>query len=213
MEIKYDLRININDKLEVYDITAFNDDEIKMEKREFIVYPFLINKDEIRILSKILNVENYISFTCPGFISGGELQDLIDTILEFKKNGQLGVESTVEFNIIKEKENKTMNMKSTMEILTNQLTFEAMLPFLKQGFPVARTGWNGKGMYVLFQKGYPEGVPCNKQTAEVQSISEGDIIKINPYFQIKCVNGTYSMWVPSINDILAEDWQVLQFVK
>ena len=81
---------------------------------------------------------------------------------------------------------------------------------IKKGFRVARKGWNGKGMFVVFQKGYPDGIPCNKQTAEAWGISEGDLFKCNPYLQIRCVDGSHSMWVPSINDCLAEDWVIVE---
>lgn len=77
---------------------------------------------------------------------------------------------------------------------------------LKAGQKVARKGWNGKGMFVVYQKGYPQGIPCNKQTAEAWGLDEGDLFVCNPYLQIRCVNGSHSMWVPSINDCLAEDW-------
>lgn len=78
---------------------------------------------------------------------------------------------------------------------------------LKDGAKLRRKGWNGKGMFVAMQKGYPQGIPCNKQTAEVWSMKEGDLFKCNPYFQIKNVDGTHSMWVPSTGDLLAEDWE------
>ena len=85
-------------------------------------------------------------------------------------------------------------------------TFGEALRRLKIGQRVARKGWNGKDMFVVYQKGYPEGIPCNKQTAEAWGINEGDLFKCNPYLQIKCVDGSHSMWVPSINDCLATDW-------
>lgn len=87
--------------------------------------------------------------------------------------------------------------------------FGEAIRLLKLGKHLARKGWNGKGMFVAYQKGYPEGIPCNKQTAEAWGINEGDLFICNPYFQIKNVNGSYSMWVPSINDCLAEDWYVV----
>lgn len=89
------------------------------------------------------------------------------------------------------------------------MDFGEALKYCKAGKKITRTGWNGKGMFVIYQKGYPDGVPCNEQTAEAYGIDEGDIIKVNPYLQLKCVDGSYSMWVPSINDILAEDWLVV----
>lgn len=45
------------------------------------------------------------------------------------------------------------------------LTLGIALELLKKGAKVAREGWNGKGMFVVYQKGYPDGIPCNAQTA------------------------------------------------
>lgn len=90
------------------------------------------------------------------------------------------------------------------------MTFGMALELLKKGCKVAREGWNGKGMFVVYQKGYPDGIPCNKQTAEAWSMNEGDLFKCNPYLQIKQVNGSHSMWVPSIGDVLAEDWIIVE---
>ena len=90
------------------------------------------------------------------------------------------------------------------------LTFGIALELLKKGKKVARTGWNGKGMFVVYQKGYPQGIPCNKQTAEAWGLNEGDNFICNPYLQIRCSDGSHSMWVPSINDCLAEDWIIVE---
>ena len=84
--------------------------------------------------------------------------------------------------------------------------FDKILLELKNGKKAARKGWNGRGMFVVMQKSYPHGIPCNAQTAEVWGLREGDLFKCEPYFQIKNVNGTHSMWVPSTGDILANDW-------
>lgn len=93
---------------------------------------------------------------------------------------------------------------------TNGMTFGLALEALKNGSKVARAGWNGKGMFVVFQKGYPQGINCNKQTAEAWSLNEGDLFRCEPYLQIRMANGSHSMWVPSINDCLAEDWHVVK---
>ena len=90
------------------------------------------------------------------------------------------------------------------------MDFSDALRAVKEGKRIARAGWNGKGMFVVYQKGYPDGIPCNKQTAEAWGMNEGDLFICNPYLQIKCANGTHSMWVPSINDVLAEDWVIVE---
>lgn len=90
------------------------------------------------------------------------------------------------------------------------MTFEQILPLLKEGEKAFRTNWNGKNMFVVMQKGYPDGIPCNKQTAEAWSLNEGDLFKVRPYLQIKGADGSHSMWVPSIGDIFAEDWMIIR---
>ena len=98
---------------------------------------------------------------------------------------------------------------SVRDLNIQTFTFGEAVRRLKTGQKVARHGWNGKGMFIVYQKGYPQGIPCNKQTAEAWGLNEGDLFKCEPYLQIKMVNGSHSMWVPSINDCLAEDWEVV----
>lgn len=93
--------------------------------------------------------------------------------------------------------------------LTNGMTFGFALEALKKGRKVARDGWNGKDMFVVYQKGYPQGINCNRQTAEAWGIKEGNLFRCEPYLQIKMANCSHSMWVPSISDCLAEDWHIV----
>jgi len=89
------------------------------------------------------------------------------------------------------------------------MDFGYALNQLKLGHAAYRKGWNGTNMFVVYQKGYPEGIPCNKQTAQAWGMNEGDLFICNPYLQIKCADGSHSMWVPSIGDCLAEDWHII----
>ena len=93
--------------------------------------------------------------------------------------------------------------------MNENYTFGNALELVKLGHKMHRAGWNGKGMFVVYQKGYPEGIPCNKQTAQAWGMNEGDLFKCEPYLQIQMVNGSHAMWVPSINDILSDDWAVI----
>lgn len=86
------------------------------------------------------------------------------------------------------------------------MTFGEALEKAKNGSKIFRAGWNSNDTFVVYQKGYPEGIPCNAQTAKAWGLNEGDIFKCEPYLQIKMANGSHAMWVPSINDILAENW-------
>lgn len=90
------------------------------------------------------------------------------------------------------------------------LNFGKAIELAKKGAKIARMGWNGKGMFVFYQKGYPQGIPCNKQTAEAAGLKEGDLFKCRPYLQMRCADGSYQMWLASQSDIIEEDWVVVE---
>lgn len=89
---------------------------------------------------------------------------------------------------------------------TNSLTFSHALDAIKLGKKIARTGWNGKGMFVYF-------VPAASYPAQTGVAKEyfgaAALVPYAAYMAIKNVDETVSTWVPSVNDVLAEDWQVL----
>ena len=89
------------------------------------------------------------------------------------------------------------------------MNFGIAVELAKDGAKIARRGWNGKGMFVVYQKAYPNGIPCNIQTAQAWGMKEGDLFKCEPYLQIQMVNGSHSMWTPSINDVLSTDWGIV----
>ena len=88
------------------------------------------------------------------------------------------------------------------------MNFGEAIELAKSGKKITLTGWNGKGMFVVYQKGYPDGIPCNKQTAEAFGLSEGELFKVRPYLQMRCADGTHQMWAASQSDILADDWEI-----
>lgn len=90
---------------------------------------------------------------------------------------------------------------------TNGLTFGLAIEALKKGAKVARSGWNGKGMFVYL-------VPANSYPAQTSAAKSyfGDVAMVpyNAYMAIKNVDNTVSTWVPSINDVLSEDWALIE---
>jgi hypothetical protein len=73
------------------------------------------------------------------------------------------------------------------------MKFGEALESLKAGFKVARKGWNGKGMYIQLHKG-----------------TDFEHAVIEPFLVIKNVKNSFNTWVPSISDLLAEDWEVVE---
>lgn len=91
-----------------------------------------------------------------------------------------------------------------------EMNFGIALDLCKKGCKIARKGWNGKGMFVVYQKGYPQGIPCNKQTAEAWGMNEGDLFRCEPYLQMKTADGSHMMWNPNTLDVLADDWNLVE---
>ena len=91
-----------------------------------------------------------------------------------------------------------------------RLDGEFIQPAAKKGAKITRRGWNGKGMWVIYRTGYPDGIPCNKNTAEAVGIPEGSLFKVRRYLQMKCVDGSFQMWLASQSDILADDWEIIE---
>lgn len=90
------------------------------------------------------------------------------------------------------------------------MSFGLAIEAAKWGARIARSGWNGEGMWVVYRTGYPKGIPCNKNTADAVGIPEGTLFKVRPYLQMKCVDDTFQMWLASQSDILADDWMIVE---
>ncbi|MDB3560351.1 DUF2829 domain-containing protein [Clostridioides difficile] len=89
--------------------------------------------------------------------------------------------------ILADKKNTpTLGGKATMG-------FDEALKYLKKGYKVARTGWNGKGMYVQMDKG-----------------GDYEFSEIYPFFVIKNILNSFNTWVLSVSDLLANDWEVIR---
>lgn len=83
------------------------------------------------------------------------------------------------------------------------MTFGLAVEALKKGLKVARSGWNGKGMFVFLVN----GSTFNVSRAPLLGIfPEGTQVNYRPHIDIKNVDGSISTWVPSIGDVMAEDW-------
>lgn len=85
-----------------------------------------------------------------------------------------------------------------------KLNFSEALEILKSGERVKRNGWNGKDQFIVVKK---FAQPLS-QGVKTELGKQNQEIDISLYFQI-FNNGKYSMWVPSTNDIFAEDWEIV----
>ena len=99
----------------------------------------------------------------------------------------------------------------------NQMSFGVAIEALKFGLAIRRKGWNGKGLWVIKQ------VPAHIESdivPKMQSLPQSakDLILkgkgfINYTSQCLIYNentGRADSWIPSISDVFAEDWEIVQ---
>lgn len=84
--------------------------------------------------------------------------------------------------------------------------FGTALSMLRAGARVTRQGWNGRGMYIVLQAGYPDGIKINGNTARATGLAEGTLCRFRPYLMMKTVQDDFVPWVASQSDLLADDW-------
>lgn len=82
---------------------------------------------------------------------------------------------------------------------TDGLNFGLAIEALKTGLRVARAGWNGKGMWLLF-------IPAShwettRYTEELEGL---------PWIGMKTADDKFVPWLASQTDVLADDWQIVE---
>ena len=88
------------------------------------------------------------------------------------------------------------------------MKFEQALPRLRDGERIRNAHWE-EGMFIVFQKGYPDGIAINRNTAEATGIPEGTMKKFRPYIMLHCVDGSFVPYVATQSDLLSETWQIV----
>lgn len=85
-----------------------------------------------------------------------------------------------------------------------KLDFGAALGLLREGYRVARGGWNGKGMWIYL-------VPANSYKAQTEAARRhfGDMVPYREYLAMKTVDNEVVPWLASQTDILAHDWTLV----
>lgn len=85
--------------------------------------------------------------------------------------------------------------------------FGFALDRLRHGCRAARSGWNGRGMFVYLVPSASYPVQTGAAKAH---FGEGSLVPYNAYLALKGIDDTVSTWVPSVSDCLAEDWHVVE---
>lgn len=90
--------------------------------------------------------------------------------------------------------------------MSQALTFGDALHYLKLGKKVARSGWNGKGMFLFLVSGSTFNV---SRPPLLGIYPEGTEINYHAHIDMKTADGQIVPWLCSQTDALANDWAVL----
>ncbi len=83
------------------------------------------------------------------------------------------------------------------------MDFSQALDIIKAGGRVARSGWNGKGMFLFLVNGSRFQV---NRPPLLGIYPEGTVIDYRSHIDMKTADGSVVPWVASQTDILADDW-------
>lgn len=86
------------------------------------------------------------------------------------------------------------------------LTFGCAIAAMRAGLKVARTGWNGKGMFIYY---VPPG-RYQPTTTAAREFFCGGPVPYREYIAMKTVDDEVVPWLASQSDILSEDWRIVE---
>lgn len=86
-----------------------------------------------------------------------------------------------------------MTVRKRFIVPNDDMTFEEILPHVRAGEKIIRDGWGGAELYVRLVE---------------KQVFEGE--NLNPYFLINVEGEGYTMFSPTVCDILAEDWSIVK---
>ena len=90
--------------------------------------------------------------------------------------------------------------------LGERFSYSHALVLLKAGKKLARSGWNGKDMFVFLVPGSTFFV---SRPPLLGIFKEGTQLTYRPHIDIKNADGTIAVWVPSATDQTEDDWLVV----
>lgn len=86
------------------------------------------------------------------------------------------------------------------------MNFSVALQELKRGNKVARSGWNGKGMFLFLVPGSTFEV---NRAPLLGIYPAGTVIDYCPHIDMKTADNKVVPWLASQTDVLAEDWSIV----
>lgn len=92
----------------------------------------------------------------------------------------------------------------------HNMTFGLAIEALKKGLKVARTGWNGKNMYLWLLPEAEVKKEWIKDPLLLEVFGDRDILLCLGSIRMKTADGSVlTGWLASQSDMLAEDWTII----
>ncbi len=148
------------------------------------------------------------------FIESGKIDEIVT---DKYQNHLLRLQHRIMSRYINVLECRIGRLDGSPEAPLHQMSFGDAIEILKQGGAIRRSGWNGKGLMVFKQ------VPAHIESdiiPKMQSLPQSakDLILKGKGFidyTSQCViynenTGRADSWVPSISDVFAEDWEIVE---
>lgn len=93
------------------------------------------------------------------------------------------------------------------ELRQSKGSFGSAVAAAKEGYKVARKGWNGSGMFAYI-------VPANSYPAQTDAaksfFGENGMVPYRAYWALKTAQDDVATWAPSGSDSLSEDWCIVE---
>jgi hypothetical protein len=97
---------------------------------------------------------------------------------------------------------------------TSAMSFGDAVVMLKAGKKVARSGWNGKGMWLAYTPGSefaPEFAKAGHAAAHRAKEAPGENVRLLPHIDMRAADGSMVIgWLASQTDMLADDWTLVE---
>ena len=94
------------------------------------------------------------------------------------------------------------------------LSFGLAIEALKKGFKVARSGWNGKGMWLCYVhniRNIPDsGISTSEAAYRITALGIQGNFEGLPWIGMKTADNKFVPWLASQTDVLADDWQIVE---
>lgn len=148
------------------------------------------------------------------FIESGKIDEIVT---DKYQNHLLRLQHRIMSRYINVLECRIGRLDGSPEAPLHQMSFGDAIEILKQGGAIRRSGWNGKGLIVFKQ------VPARiteDVIPKMQSLPQSakDLILKGKGFidyTSQCLiynenTGRADSWVPSISDVFADDWEIVQ---